>query len=136
MKKVILIMLLLMTKNIMAEDYYAKISLGQQDGKDGQQDATGGGFVLGMKLNSNFLTEINVDHKQKDNKGFGTRIDLGIIGKVKLLDNLELDTNNPIKKEHCGTERFDYKDTLEKNYNDNILNLININEIDILKNIN
>ena len=88
MKKIILIILLLVGKNIMADDYYAKISLGQQDGKDGQQDAIEGSFKLGIKLNSNFLTEIKVEHKQKDNKGFGTRIDLGIIGKVKLLDNL------------------------------------------------
>lgn len=72
----------------MAENYYAKISLGQQDGKDGQQDATEGGFVLGLKLNSNFSTEIKAGHKQKDNKGFGTRMGIAIIGKVKLLDNL------------------------------------------------
>jgi len=72
----------------MAEDYYAQISLGQQDGKDGQQDATEGGFVLGLKLNSNFSTEIKVTHKQKDNKGFSTRIGAAILGKVKLLDNL------------------------------------------------
>jgi hypothetical protein len=90
MKKVILIMLLLMTKNIMAEDYYAKISLGQQDGKDGQQDAIEGSFKLGKKLNSNFSTEIKAAHKQKDIKGFGTRIGLGIIGKVNLSDNFNV----------------------------------------------
>ena len=89
MKKIILIVLLLVAKNIMAEEYYTKISLGQQDGKDGQQDAIEGSFKLGIKLNSNFLTEIKVAHKQKDIKGFGTRISLGIIGKVKLLDNLK-----------------------------------------------
>ena len=89
MKKIILIVLLLMTENIMAEDYYARISLGQQNGKDGQQDATEGGFVLGLKLNSNVSTEIKVAHKQKDNKGFSTRIGAAIIGKVKLLDNLK-----------------------------------------------
>jgi len=88
MKQMFLIILLLLTKSIMAEDYYAQISLGQQDGKDGQQDATEGGFVLGLKLNSNFSTEIKVTHKQKDNKGFSTRIGAAILGKVKLLDNL------------------------------------------------
>ncbi|MGE4597044.1 MAG: outer membrane beta-barrel protein [Methylophilaceae bacterium] len=88
MKQMFLIILLLLTKSIMAEDYYAKISLGQQDGKDGQQDAIEGGFVLGLKLNSNFSTEIKVMHKQKDNKGFSTRIGVAILGKVKLLDNL------------------------------------------------
>ena len=87
-KKIILIVLLLMTRNIMAEDYYAKISLGQQDGKDGQQDATEGGFSVGLKMNSNFSAEIKATHKQKDNKGFSTRIGGAIIGKVKLLDNL------------------------------------------------
>ena len=90
MHKIFLIILLLMTKNIMAEDYYAKISLGQQDGKDGQQDAIEASFKLGMKLNSNFSTEIKAAHKQKDIKGFGTRIGLGIIGKVKLSDNLKV----------------------------------------------
>ncbi len=49
MKKIILIFLLLITSNIMAEDYYAKISLGQQNGQDGEQDAIEGGGVLGLK---------------------------------------------------------------------------------------
>ena len=88
MKKIILIILLLTTKIIMAEDYYGKISTGQQNGKDGGQDATEGGFTLGLKLNSNFSAEFKASHKQKDNKGFSTRIGVGIIGKVKLFDNL------------------------------------------------
>ena len=54
MKKIILIIMLLMTKNIMAENYYGKISLGQQNGKDGGQDATEGGLTYGLKINSNF----------------------------------------------------------------------------------
>ena len=68
MKKIILIILLLMTKEIMAEDYYGKISLGQQNGKDGGQDATEGGFVLGLKWNSNVSSEFKAVHKQKDTK--------------------------------------------------------------------
>jgi len=108
MKKIILIVLLLMTGNIMAEDYYAKISLGQQNGKDGQQDATGGGFVLGLKLNSNVSTEIKVEHKQKDNKGFGTRISTAIIGKVKLLDNLSAYTRVGAGNKKTDTNTFNF----------------------------
>ena len=81
-------MLLLTTKNIMAENYYGKISVGQQNGKDGGQDATEGGLKLGLKFNSNISTEIKATHKQNDKKGFSTRIGVGIIGKVKLSDNL------------------------------------------------
>ena len=50
MKKITFIILLLMTKEIMAEDYYGKISLGKQNGKDGGQDATEGGLKLGLKF--------------------------------------------------------------------------------------
>ena len=107
-KKIILIVLLLMTRNIMAEDYYAKISLGQQNGKDGQQDATGGGFVLGLKLNSNVSTEIKVEHKQKDNKGFGTRIGAAIIGKVKLLNNLSAYTRVGAGNKKTDTNTFNF----------------------------
>ena len=108
MKKIILIVLLLMTGNIMAEDYYAKISLGQQNGKDGQQDATGGGFVLGLKLNSNVSTEIKVEHKQKDNKGFGTRIGAAIIGKVKLLDDLSVNIRVAAGNKKTNTSTFNF----------------------------
>ena len=108
MKKVILIMLLLMTKNIMAEDYYAKISLGQQDGKDGQQDAIEGSFKLGKKLNSNFSTEIKAAHKQKDIKGFGTRIGAAIIGKVKLLDNLSAYTRVGVGNKKTDMNTFNF----------------------------
>ena len=107
-KKIILIVLLLMTRNIMAEDYYARILLGQQNGKDGQQDATGGGFVLGLKLNSNVSTEIKVAHKQKDNKGFGTRIGVAIIGKVKLLDNLSAYTRVGAGNKKTNTNTFNF----------------------------
>ena len=108
MKKIILFFLLLMAKNIMAEDYYAKISLGQQDGKDGQQDAIEGSFKLGMKLNSNFLTEIKVAHKQKDTEGFGTRIGLGIIGKVKLSDNLNTYIRVGAGNKKTNTKTFNF----------------------------
>ena len=90
LNNIIVIILLLMTKNIMAENYYAKISFGHQNGKDGDRDANEGGFKLGLKINSNLTTEIKVAHKQKDTKGFSTRISAGITGKVKLLDNLDV----------------------------------------------
>jgi len=108
MKKIILIILLLVGKNIMADDYYAKISLGQQDGKDGQQDAIEGSFKLGIKLNSNFSTEIKVAHKQKDTKGFGTRIGLGIIGKVKLSDNLNTYIRVGAGNKKTNTKTFNF----------------------------
>ena len=108
MKKIILIFLLLGAKNIIAGDYYAKISLGQQDGKDGQQDAIEGSFKLGMKLNNNFSTDIKVAHKQKDTKGFGTRIGLGIIGKVKLSDNLNAYMKVGAGNKKTNTKTFNF----------------------------
>ena len=108
MKKIILIILLLITKNIMAEDYYGKISLGQQNGKDGGQDATEGGFVLGLKWNSNVSTEFKAVHKQKDTKGFSTRIGVGIIGKIKLSDNLSAYTRVGAGNKKTNTKTFNF----------------------------
>ena len=108
MKKIILIILLLMTKEIMAEDYYGKISLGQQNGKDGGQDATEGGFVLGLKWNSNVSSEFKAVHKQKDTKGFSTRIGAGIIGKIKLSDNLSAYTRVGAGNKKTNTKTFNF----------------------------
>jgi len=108
MNKVILIMLLLTTKNIMAENYYGKISVGQQNGKDGKQDATEGGLKLGLKFNSNISTEIKATHKQNDNKGFSTRIGVGIIGKVKLSDNLSVYTRVGAGNKKTSTKTFNF----------------------------
>jgi len=108
MKKIILIFLLLITSNIMAEDYYAKISLGQQNGQDGEQDAIEGGGVLGLKLNSNISTEIKAMHKQKDHNGFGTRISAAIIGKVKLLDDLSVNMRVAAGNKKTNTSTFNF----------------------------
>ena len=108
MKKIILIIMLLMTQNIMAENYYGKISLGQQNGKDGGQDATEGGLTFGLKINSNFSTEIKAVHKQKDIKGFSTRIGGGIIGKVKIFDNLNAYMRVGAGNKNTNTNTFNF----------------------------
>jgi hypothetical protein len=108
MKNIILIFLLLISSNIMAEDYYFKISLGQQNGQDGEQDAIEGGGVLGLKLNSNISTEIKAMHKQKDHNGFGTRISAAIIGKVKLLDDLSVNMRVAAGNKKTNTSTFNF----------------------------
>ena len=62
MKKIILIILLLVAENIIAEDYYAKISLRQQDGKDGQQDAIEGSFKLAKWLKIGGFVNFNSEN--------------------------------------------------------------------------
>jgi len=101
-------MLLLTTKNIVAEDYYGKISFGEQNGKDGKQDAIEGGFKLGVKFNGNVSAEIKATHKQNDTKGFSTRIGAGIIGKVKLFDNLSAYTRVGAGNKKTNTKTFNF----------------------------
>ena len=108
MKKFILIMMLLTSKNIIAQDYYGKIFFGQQNGKDGKQDATEGGFTLGLKFNSNISTEIKATHKQNNTKGFSTRIGVGIIGKVKLFDDLSAYTRVGSGNKKTNTKIFNF----------------------------
>ena len=87
---------------------YGKIFFGQQNGKDGKQDATEGGFTLGLKFNSNISTEIKATHKQNNTKGFSTRIGVGIIGKVKLFDDLSAYTRVGSGNKKTNTKIFNF----------------------------
>ena len=57
---------------------------------------------------SSISTEIKATHKQNDNKGFSTRIGVGIIGKVKLSDNLSAYTRVGAGNKKTNTKTFNF----------------------------